>query len=115
IKKLLDSLIIDLVEQKLLAQPVGTLAALLPKDVRNSIGDYLLQQISDILVREVPGLVDSLNIKQVVAKKVDSLDLIKLEELLMGIMQEQFKYINLFGALLGFIIGLLNLLFLVNM
>ena len=30
----------------------------------------------------------------------------------MGIMQEQFKYINLFGALLGFLIGLLNLLIL---
>jgi hypothetical protein len=28
----------------------------------------------------------------------------------MGIMKEQFKYINLFGALLGFGIGLLNLL-----
>jgi hypothetical protein len=28
----------------------------------------------------------------------------------MSIMQEQFKYINLFGALLGFLIGLLNLL-----
>jgi uncharacterized membrane protein YheB (UPF0754 family) len=30
----------------------------------------------------------------------------------MSIMKEQFKYINLFGALLGFLIGLANLLFL---
>ncbi|MFH7325013.1 hypothetical protein [Desulfurivibrio sp. C05AmB] len=36
----------------------------------------------------------------------------RLEALLLSIMQDQFKYINLFGALLGFIIGLLNLLIL---
>jgi uncharacterized membrane protein YheB (UPF0754 family) len=62
------------------------------------------------MVREVPGLVASLNIRKIVTKKVDSLDLLRLEKLLMSIMQEQFKYINLFGALLGFLIGLLNLL-----
>lgn len=36
----------------------------------------------------------------------------RLENLLMSIMKEQFKYINMFGALLGFLIGLLNLVFL---
>ena len=32
------------------------------------------------------------------------------DRLLLSIMEEQFKYINLFGALLGFVIGLVNLL-----
>jgi uncharacterized membrane protein YheB (UPF0754 family) len=45
-----------------------------------------------------------------VTDKVDSLDLLKLEDLLLSIMEEQFKYINLFGALLGFFIGLINLI-----
>ena len=58
----------------------------------------------------IPGLVDSLNIRRVVTEKVDSLDLLKLERLLLSIMEEQFKYINLFGALLGFLIGFINLL-----
>ena len=70
-----------------------------------------MQVMSDIIVREVPTVLDSLNIRQVVARKVDSLNLVRLEELLMGIMQDQFKYINLFGGLLGFLIGLLNLFF----
>jgi uncharacterized membrane protein YheB (UPF0754 family) len=48
----------------------------------------------------------------VVAEKVDSLDLLKLERLLLSIMEEQFKYINLFGALLGFLIGCANLVLL---
>jgi uncharacterized membrane protein YheB (UPF0754 family) len=62
----------------------------------------------------VPDLLDSLNINEIVTRKVDSLDLLKLEELLLSIMREQFKYINLFGGLLGFILGLLNLLFLLG-
>ncbi|MCI5188827.1 MAG: DUF445 family protein, partial [Candidatus Electrothrix sp. AS4_5] len=49
-------------------------------------------------------------IKELVTEKVDSLDLMRLEGLLLSIMEEQFKYINLFGALLGFMIGLLNIL-----
>ncbi len=110
IKKMLDQLIVDHVETKLINHPIGRLRDLLPREVQNSIGDYGREQISALLVREVPGLVDSLNIKELVTRKVDGLDLMRLERLLMSIMEEQFKYINLFGALLGFMIGLLNLL-----
>ena len=47
--------------------------------------------------------------RAVVTDKVNGLDLLQLERLLLSIMEEQFKYINLFGALLGFLIGLGNL------
>lgn len=113
-KRMLDNLVVELVEQKLLADPIGRLSNFLPKEVQAGIGQYLLQQISGLLVREVPGLVDSLNIKQIVARKVNSLDLLRLEGLLLSIMEEQFKYINLFGGILGFVIGLFNLLFLLK-
>jgi uncharacterized membrane protein YheB (UPF0754 family) len=109
-KQVLHHLIVELIEKKLLEKPVGPLADLIPKKIQESFADYLLKQISEVLIREVPGLVDSLNIRSMVTRKVNSLDLLRLEALLMGIMQEQFKYINLFGALLGFLIGLLNLI-----
>ena len=109
-KQLLTDLVVELVEKKLLNKPIGPLADLLPKDVQISFAEYILQQVNDLMVKEVPGLVASLNIRKIVTRKVDSLDLLRLEKLLMSIMQEQFKYINLFGALLGFLIGLLNLL-----
>ncbi len=112
IKRLLDRLITELVEEKLLARPLGPLSDLLPKAVMAGIEDFLLQQTSDLLEREVPALMDAINIRGIVARKVNSLDLLRLEELLLSIMQDQFKYINLFGALLGFIIGCVNLLFL---
>ncbi|MCI5131793.1 MAG: DUF445 family protein, partial [Candidatus Electrothrix sp. EH2] len=92
------------------SRPLGVLRNLMPAGVRKGITEYIVLTANKILVREVPGLVRTLNIKDMVTEKVDSLDLMRLERLLLSIMEEQFKYINLFGALLGFLIGLLNLL-----
>ena len=93
-----------------LHKPIGILHDILPAGVQKAISDYAVLIINRILLREVPSLVEHLNIRRIVAEKVDSLDLLKLERLLLSIMEEQFKYINLFGALLGFLIGLVNVL-----
>lgn len=93
----------------LLARPVGMLYDLVPHGVRRGINSTLLLMTNRVLLREVPGVVESLNIKRLVLEKVNGLDLLQLERLLLSIMEEQFKYINLFGALLGFFLGLINL------
>lgn len=98
--------------QGLLGRPIGRLSALLPVGIRDGLYRSIQKMASDMLSAEVPGLVTSLNLRQIVKEKVDSLDLMRLERLLLGIMEEQFKYINLFGAILGFLIGGLNVLFL---
>ena len=110
-RKTLDQMVETLLNS-LLTKRVGRLSRLLPAGVREGIYDSLRNVSSAMLAVEVPGLVDSLNIQKIVKDKVDSLDLLRLERLLLSIMEEQFKYINLFGALLGFIIGCLNLFFL---
>ncbi|MDW7772035.1 MAG: DUF445 family protein [Desulfobulbaceae bacterium] len=94
----------------LLSRPIGILNNILPSGIRTGMIEYAVLTINRILLREVPSLVEHLNVERIVTEKVDSLDLLKLEGLLLSIMQEQFKYINLFGALLGFLIGLANLL-----
>ncbi len=106
--RLLDSMLNTMVDQ-LAAKPVGILQTLMPAGVRQGITDYIILTANRMLLKEVPGLVASLNIKEMVTEKVDSLDLLRLERLLLSIMEEQFKYINIFGALLGFLIGLINL------
>ncbi|MFC1523167.1 DUF445 family protein [Thermodesulfobacteriota bacterium] len=110
-KRLLDGIFTDLIEKKILARRIGPLASFFPREVRKGLEEYILQQVGDLLVREVPVLLDTLNIREVVTRKVDTLNLLRLEELLLVVMQDHFKYINLFGALLGFILGILNLFF----
>ncbi len=100
---------IDRMLDTLATRPVGILSHLIPPGVRQGIADYIVLTANKMLLHEVPGLVKSLNISRLVTDKVDSLDLLRLEGLLLSIMEEQFKYINLFGAVLGFLIGLINL------
>jgi len=102
--------IVEKMLDEVASRPLGVLARLMPVGVRDGLVDYLVMQINRMLLSEVPGLVRSLQISRLVTAKVDSLDLLKLEGLLLSIMEEQFKYINLFGGLLGFLIGLVNLL-----
>jgi len=98
------------VENWMYRAPLGKLAARLPVDVREELEEGLCLQLEELLSKEVPPLIETLNVARIVEEKVNSLDLLQVEGLLMGVMQEQFKYINLFGALLGLLIGLLNLL-----
>nr|WP_320009905.1 DUF445 family protein [uncultured Desulfobulbus sp.] len=93
----------------LIRRPIGMLYHVVPGGVRQGFNNALSLTISRMLLQEVPGVVESLNIKRLVMEKIDGLDLLQLEKLLLSIMEEQFKYINLFGAFLGFVLGLINL------
>ncbi len=103
---------IDSMTDTIVNKRIGKLSRLLPAGVRKEIYVSIQKMASNMLEQEVPGLVNSLDIRTIITDKLNSLDLLRLEKLLLSIMEEQFKYINLFGALLGFLIGCGNLLFL---
>ena len=63
----------------------------------------------DIIQCNALFMLEAVNVGQMVEDKVNTLPVLKVEEVLLGIMREHLLYINLFGALLGFLIGLLNL------
>ncbi|MDY6850348.1 MAG: DUF445 family protein [Thermodesulfobacteriota bacterium] len=107
-----SGILAEQLEEWLFRRPLGRLSARVPADVREELNTGLCRQLEELLKKEVPPLVETLNVQRIVEEKVNSLDLLTVEGLLMGIMKEQFKYINLFGALLGFFIGLVNLLIL---
>ena len=87
---------------------IGKLSRFIPQGIVDTIVRSIRSQASNMLAAEIPGIVHTLNISRIVTEKINSLDLLQLERLLLSIMEEQFKYINLFGALLGFLIGCIN-------
>ncbi len=105
----IEAIIDEKLEYLIFKHPLGRLAERLPADVLEELEEGLYRQIGEVLQKEVPPLIETLNVRRMVEDKVNQLDILKVEGLLMGIMQEQFKYINLFGAVLGFLIGLINL------
>lgn len=68
----------------------------------------IYHQLAELLVSELPPLLDTLNVQRIVEEKVNSLDILQVEALLLDIMKESFMFLNLLSALLGLLIGVLN-------
>ncbi len=92
------------------AKPIGRLVDRIPAELQKQLPDIAYTQLLDILRRELPPLMESLNVEKMVEDNVNSLPILEVEGILLTIMRRHFVYINLFGALLGFLIGCLNIL-----
>ncbi|MFZ7131829.1 MAG: DUF445 domain-containing protein [Eubacteriales bacterium] len=54
---------------------------------------------------------NSLNLSQIVEEKVNAMDILEVEQLVLSIMEKELGAVVNLGALIGFILGLMNLLF----
>jgi len=81
------------------------------------LNGQMLEKVKTLLINEIDGLIpeviDSaaeelehrLDFKELVRGKVESFSMDKLEDILMRIMRNEFQFIELVGAVLGFVIG----------
>ncbi|HIE07292.1 MAG TPA: hypothetical protein EYP64_04540 [Desulfarculaceae bacterium] len=84
---------------------LGRLARFLPISLHEPLVDLLCQFARRQLIEELPRLSGRFEIKGVVEERVNQLPVIKVEELLLSVMRDHFIYINIFGALVGALIG----------
>ena len=72
----------------------------------------LVEEIYVKFVGEKSGqLVQQFHVSNVVEEKVNQMDVLEVENILMSIMKKELHAAINLGALIGFVIGLLNLLF----
>ena len=72
----------------------------------------LAERIYTRLAEEKAGeLAESFHIDHIVEEKVNQMDVLEVEEVLLGIMKKELNAVVNLGAVIGFVIGLLNLLF----
>ena len=65
------------------------------------ISGYIATVLSDL----TPRLLTELDIRTVVIERIDRLEIDRVEDLLLGIIRRHLRWINLFGAILGALIG----------
>jgi uncharacterized membrane protein YheB (UPF0754 family) len=92
------------------------LAMLKSSDMADKIKNMLLDQMGGLneeLIDKLSGeLEEELDVQRIVEEKVSAFSSDKLEEILFSIMRRELKFIELVGAVLGFFIGVAQILLL---
>jgi uncharacterized membrane protein YheB (UPF0754 family) len=85
-----------------------TLAALFSIDdgKKKTLDALIERKILLLLDEQIEALLGSINVRTLVSDRIDALDMIKVERIVLDVMAHQLKWINLFGAFLGGLIGL---------
>jgi uncharacterized membrane protein YheB (UPF0754 family) len=92
------------------------LAMLMSGDMTEKIKRFLLEQIgslnAELIDKLSSELENELDVHRIVEEKVTAFSSDKLEEILFSIMRREFKFVEMVGAVLGFLIGVVQILLL---
>ncbi len=80
------------------------------KDKMSSIADFVMNIYMRVIRERLGQILESIDIAKIVEDRIASFDVIQLENMIFGIMKKELNAIVYLGALLGFIMGWLNLL-----
>ena len=112
VNKVLDEKLEDFLENKLKAA-MPMLSMFLNADTKLKIKTTLHEEFQNILPEIINKYTDKLekdiDIENIVATKVAAFSSDKLEQILFSIMSKEFRFIEVLGGVLGFIIGLVQL------
>jgi uncharacterized membrane protein YheB (UPF0754 family) len=108
IKAKIDSMI----QSRLASNPLVSM--FITPEIISKISDTLM----DDLNREIPEVIDTLfqtaesriNFQKIIKKKIEGFDLTKLESIIYSIASKELKAIEIFGGVLGFAVGLVQLI-----
>ncbi len=113
INKVLDEKLEDFMENKLKAT-MPMLKMFLNNDLKNKIKNTLHEEfrniLPEILAKYTDKLEKDIDVENIVFQKVAAFSSEKLENILFSIMKKEFKFIEILGGILGFFIGLIQLL-----
>jgi uncharacterized membrane protein YheB (UPF0754 family) len=92
------------------------LAMLKSSDMADKIKNMLLDQMGglneELIDKLSSELEEELDVQRIVEEKVSAFSSDKLEKILFSIMRREFKFIEMVGAVLGFLIGVVQILLL---
>ena len=86
-------------------RPLRQWLALAPDDEAALVA-WTQQRATELLRREVPVLIDELDIAHMVREQIMGFDLKRVEYMVRSLIADQLRYIELLGAVLGGLVGL---------
>lgn len=102
----------DFVSNRLVT--IHPMMAMLPPDMVGLVREKLMEEIEnmlpDLLKQARTSLESKMNIQETIRQKIESFDVSELEDILFSILKSEFKMIEYVGGVLGFFIGISQLL-----
>jgi len=104
---------IDEFLHKRLQEKLPVISMFIGEGTLQKLKEGLMEEIDTMLPQLVTKMADSLShqidIEKMVSEKVANFSSDKLEAILVGIMSKEFRFVEIIGGVLGFIIGLLQI------
>ena len=108
----IEKYIEDFVSNRLVS--IHPMMAMLPPNMLELIQEKLLEEIQNMLpelLKEAGKSLESgIDIKETIRKKIENFDVSELEDILFSILKSEFKMIEYIGGVLGFFIGISQIL-----
>jgi len=102
--------IASIIRFNLINRMPGIFPAKLKKTLGNVIEDILIRELTrvlpDLARQGLKDLGKNIDIRSIVEEKINNLELVDFENLIISITRRELKHIEYLGALLGFIIGI---------
>jgi len=92
--------------ERLLVAPIGRLSDHVPENTLQRASAALTERITNAARERLPAALAEFDIGGIVRQKVAGYPVEKLEELVLSVAQQHLKTIELFGAVIGFAIGI---------
>jgi len=73
---------------------------------KQKLDDFIFEKLMSALDRQIENVLTTINVKALVADRIDALDMLRVERIILDVMADQLKWIDVFGAILGFLIGI---------
>jgi hypothetical protein len=71
----------------------------------------ITEKLFNALESQAESILKAIDVRNLVSRRVDSLDMLQVERIILDVMADQFKWIDIFGGILGVCIGLFQALF----
>ncbi|MDR0997909.1 MAG: DUF445 family protein [Treponema sp.] len=78
---------------------------------KDSLEGRITEKLFDALESQAENILKAIDVRELVSRRIDSLDMLQVEGIILDVMADQFKWIDIFGGILGFCIGLFQALF----
>ena len=81
------------------------------KNIDFNFDNIIINIYEKLIDTKISDFLKAINISKIVSDKIKAMDVLELEKLLLNIMKKELNALVNLGAIIGFILGLLNLLF----